>query len=134
MSTPRTIEFRVHFTRGRSGKRELHIGERAELPQPRQPKPRRVAKLMALAIYLDDQLRRGVYRDYAHIASVAQVSRARVSQIMDLLFLAPDLQKALIMHEPRAARWTERTLRMMPRHPDWQDQREILNRTPELVP
>jgi hypothetical protein len=129
MNNSNTVELKVHFTTGRSGRRELHIGERVE-PIQLPPKPRRVATLMKVAIYLEEQLRRGVFRDYAHIARDAYITRTRVSQIMDLLLLAPDIQAAIILNDPRAARWTERRLRALPRLPDWNDQRASLSITP----
>jgi hypothetical protein len=51
---------------------------------------------MALAIKFQDLVDRGEVRDYADIARLGYVSRARVTQIMNLLLLAPDIQEALL--------------------------------------
>lgn len=56
----------------------------------------RVARLMALAIHFEEQLRSGKVRNYAQIAKLGQVTRARVTQIMNLRALAPDIQEALL--------------------------------------
>ena len=48
---------------------------------------------MALAIRFDQLLRNGEVRDQAELAKLGQVTRARVSQIMDLLQLAPAIQE-----------------------------------------
>ena len=56
----------------------------------------RISKLMALAIRFDGLLRRGEVRDYADLARLGYVSRARITQIMNLLNLAPDIQEALL--------------------------------------
>ena len=56
----------------------------------------RVSRLLALAVRLDELVRAGVIADYATLAELAHVSRARVSQIMNLLVLAPDIQEALL--------------------------------------
>jgi hypothetical protein len=51
---------------------------------------------MALAIYYEDLIREGHVHDYAEIATLGHVTRARVTQIMNLRLLAPDLQEVLI--------------------------------------
>lgn len=56
----------------------------------------RVARLMVLALRLDRLLRDGVVADYAELARLGHVTRARVSQVMSLLYLAPDLQEAVL--------------------------------------
>ena len=55
---------------------------------------------MGLAIRFEDLLRLGDVRDYAEIARLANVTRALVSQIMDLLLLAPDIQESILFLEP----------------------------------
>src|SRR5947207_1855432 len=56
----------------------------------------RITQLMALAIKLEGMRREGIIRDYSEVARLGHVSRARVSQIMSLLQLAPDLQEQLL--------------------------------------
>jgi hypothetical protein len=51
---------------------------------------------MALALRFDDQVRHGLIPNYAALADLGHVSRARISQIMNLLNLAPDLQEAIL--------------------------------------
>ncbi len=63
----------------------------------------RVTRLMALAIRLDGLLRTGQLTSYVEIAQRGHVSRGRVSQIMNLLNLAPDIQEA-ILFLPRTLR------------------------------
>jgi hypothetical protein len=41
-------------------------------------------------------VRSGAVRDYAELARLGQVSRARTTQIMSLLHLAPDLQEQIL--------------------------------------
>jgi hypothetical protein len=41
-------------------------------------------------------IRDGAVRDYADLARLGHVSRARVSQIMNLLSLAPDIQEKIL--------------------------------------
>jgi hypothetical protein len=51
---------------------------------------------MALALRFEGLLQQGLIADYATLARLGHVSRARVSQIMSLLGLAPDIQEALL--------------------------------------
>lgn len=62
----------------------------------------RGSKLMALAIKFDQMIRDGVVADQAELARLGHVTRARVTQIMNLLNLAPDIQEALLFL-PRVA-------------------------------
>ena len=59
-------------------------------PQPAQRIPR-IARLLALALHYEQLLQQGVVRDYAQLARREQVSRARITQIMNLRLLAPDI-------------------------------------------
>src|SRR5690349_7437481 len=68
-----------------------------EIEQGRLP---RVTKLMALAIKFDQMIRDGVVADQAELARLGHVSRARMTQIMNLLNLAPDIQEQLLFLPP----------------------------------
>ena len=94
-----TIEHPIHFDRrGRGARKVLQPGS----DPPTQPTGRvpRVARLMALALRLDALLRDGAIRSSAEIARLGHVTRARVSQILNLLFLAPDIQEAVLFLPP----------------------------------
>ena len=51
---------------------------------------------MALAIKLQNMVDCGEVRDYADLARLGYVTRARLTQIMNLLLLAPDIQEHLL--------------------------------------
>jgi hypothetical protein len=51
---------------------------------------------MALAIKFDQMIRDGVVADYAELARLGHATRARMTQIMDLLNLAPEIQERLL--------------------------------------
>jgi hypothetical protein len=99
MSTTWTIELPVHFHRGgRGSRKEMHSGAAApSLPPGRVP---RVARLMALALRFDELVRTGQIGSYSALATLGHVTRARVSQILNLLYLAPDIQEALLFLPP----------------------------------
>jgi hypothetical protein len=95
MSTTVTIELPVHFQRcGHGSRKEMHSGAQTPaLPPGRVP---RVSRLMALALRLDELVRTRQVASYSALASLGHVTRARISQIMNLVHLAPDLQEALL--------------------------------------
>jgi hypothetical protein len=92
MNQPMTIACQVNFKRQDRGRRRLDPGAQ---PHPRPPgRVPRVARLMALAIRFEAQVRKGVLRSYSALAELGHVTRAR--QIMNLVKLAPDIQEALL--------------------------------------
>jgi len=93
--TTLSIACDVHFNRRAHGAKHLQAGTEPATPVAVGRMPR-VARLMALAIRFDHLVRSGAVKDYATLARLAQVSRARISQIMNLLHLAPDIQEALL--------------------------------------
>ena len=118
-----TIERKVHFQQGRHTRKELQEGEAPpSVPVGRAP---RVSRLMALAIRLNQLIRDGVVTDQAELACLGHVSRARLSQIMNLLCLAPDIQEDLLFLEHRAG-VSERGLRVVARELDWGKQRSLV--------
>lgn len=99
--------------RGRTAKAE---------PASRTP---RITRLMALAIKFQDMVDCGEVRDYADLARLGYVSRARLTQVMNLLLLAPDLQESLlcgiVLSSQRPLRETQ--LRALTAMVDWYEQR-----------
>ena len=99
MSTTLTIELPVPFHRcGHGSRKERRCGAQTPaLPPGRVP---RVSRLMALALRFDELVRTGQVDSYRTLASLGHVTRARVSQILNLLYLAPDIQEALLFLPP----------------------------------
>ena len=56
----------------------------------------RLARLLALAIKIDALVGAGTIRNYADLARLGHVSRARISQLLNLVRLAPDIQEAIL--------------------------------------
>jgi hypothetical protein len=91
MTTPATIECTVHFhRRGHGARKELQAGAEPLPPAERIP---RLARLLALAHRCERLLQTGVVKDYATLARLGHVSRARICQIVSLLQLAPDIHR-----------------------------------------
>lgn len=122
-----TFRTKVHFRAGRNGRKYLEKGD-APLPPVEPGRVPRVARMMALAIRFDGLIRNGVVLDQADLARLGHVSRARVSQIMSLLHLAPDIQEQLLFL-PRVQRGEEPILELEVRKiaavPDWRKQRRL---------
>ena len=88
----------------------------------------RISKVMALAIRFDGLVRRGEVQDYANLARLGYVTRARITQIMNLLNLAPDIQEALLFL-PRTVKGRdpihEKDVRPIAAVPHWHRQRKM---------
>ncbi len=136
MSETITIACQVHFEgRCRGNRRRL---ERGPEPAPRLPgRVPRVARLLALALRLDEQVRRGAISNYAEVAALGHVTRARVSQIMNLVHLAPDIQET-ILFLPRTQHGRDpiivRDLQPIAAIPDWRKQRVLWQQLTKHLP
>jgi hypothetical protein len=83
---------------------------------------------MALAIRMEDLIRAGGIADYSELAKLGHVSRARITQIMNLLLLSPDIQEQILFLSP-----TNRSrdpmglahLQPITRALDWNQQRRL---------
>jgi hypothetical protein len=51
---------------------------------------------MALAIHFEELIRQGVVTDYADLARLGHVTRARMTQVMNLRLLASEIQEKLL--------------------------------------
>lgn len=93
---------------------------------PARRYPARIARQLALAHALQRRVDDGEFPDYAAMARALGFTRARLTQLMDLLLLAPDIQRELLFLEvpPGPQPFSERTLRDALRAPEWTVQRE----------
>ena len=90
-----TVTHQVHFQRGRKSRKAIMEGPPPETAAPVGRVPR-ISRLMALALRLERLIESGEVKDQAEIARLGHVTRARVTQIMNLLYLAPDIQEAIL--------------------------------------
>lgn len=123
--SPLTLRRKFHIATGRTGHRVVRdTAPPAPPPAGRIP---RISRLMALAIRFEQLIRDGVVKDQADLARLAQITRARVTQIMDLLLLAPEIQEEILFLPVVMAGYdpvTERTLRMIGNSSNWKRQIE----------
>ena len=96
--------------------------------EPLAPRISRLTRLMALAIRFQDMVDRQEVRDYAEIARLGYVTRARLSQIMNLLLLAPDIQEEVLGMQGqlnRSAEVPERDMRAVAKITLWRQQKRL---------
>jgi hypothetical protein len=112
-----------------------HGRQRVSAPKPKKSsapaKLPHITKLMALAIRLEHLLATGEVKDQAEIARTAGITRARVTQIINLTQLAPDIQEAILNLEPTTdpvPRFREREVRTIAILPYWEKQRVLWKR------
>ena len=127
MSDGTTITRKFHVVRTEHGRHEMVAGPAPVLDSPQDRVPR-VSRLMALAIEFERLVATGVVRDQTALAELGHVTRARVTQIMNLLHLAPDIQEA-ILYLPRVTEGddplAERNLRPVAAEMQWHKQRAL---------
>jgi len=88
----------------------------------------RVTQVLALAIQFQDMIERGDARDYADLARLGCLSRERMSQIMELIWLAPDIQQEILgFPSTRTSRFpvSEAAVRRIAAEPSWEEQRNL---------
>ena len=121
-----TITKRVQFNGAAKGRKRIE--EATPMPDVPAGHVPRISRLMALAIYMQRLIDEGVVRDYAELARLGHVSRARVTQIMNLNLLAPDMQEE-ILFLPRVENGRdpvrEHALRAIAAVADWGKQRRM---------
>jgi hypothetical protein len=127
---PITIERTIHFERRDHGARKVIKpgpgGDRA-----RAGRVPRVARLLALAIRLDGLLNAGAIRRRSEIARLGHVTAARVCQILNLVYLAPDIQEAVLflpLTQSGRDAVSFGDLQSIALIPEWHKQRRMWNR------
>lgn len=121
------VKRKVHFVRRNHGRKTIAAAPRPadQAPPGRIP---RISRLMALAIRFDRLIREGKVTDLSEVARLAHVTQPRMTQIMNLNHLAPDIQEALLFL-PRVTKGRERVhermLRPISAEVDWRRQREL---------
>ena len=122
-----TITQKVNLTTGTAGRRRVSTGRAKPKPAPK-PRIPRIAKLMALAIRFDRLLREGTISSQSELAELAHVTQPRMTQILNLNHLAPDIQEGLLHLSPIKSGKDpihEKMLRPIVAESNWQRQRAM---------
>ena len=122
-----TVKRKVQITREARGRRRVAAATPA--PAPIEPgRVPRISRLMALAIRLERMLVTGEVSDVAELARLGHVSQPRMTQILSLTLLAPDIQEELLFL-PRfssgKASIHEKMLRPVSAQAGWEKQRAL---------
>jgi hypothetical protein len=118
----------LKFIREHNARRAVQQVVEEDSPAVESGRMPRVTRLMALALRFEHLLQRGAVRDQAELAELGHVTRARVTQIMNLLHLAPDIQEALLaLPRVQVGRdpIVERQIRRIAAEVDWRRQRAM---------
>ena len=93
---PQTVICKVPLRRRLHQRGELPASRGEAVPEVQLGRVPRIARLMALALRFEQLLQAGEIGNYAELARLGHVSRARISQIMQLLWLSPAIQEELL--------------------------------------
>lgn len=122
-----TVKRKVQFTREAHGRRR--VTRATTEPKPVEPgRVPRISRLMAVAIRLEGLLRTGEVSDIPELARLGHVTQPRMSQILALTLLAPDIQEELLFLPRLMAGKSaihEKMLRPISAEIDWARQREM---------
>ena len=97
--TPGTRIFTGRLFRTRKGHGYAFTVEPPSEPPEPARRPARIAYMLAFAHKLQEAIDRGEYRDRAEAARQLGLSRARITQLLDLTLLAPDIQEQVLFAE-----------------------------------
>ncbi|TWT45033.1 hypothetical protein RAS1_14540 [Phycisphaerae bacterium RAS1] len=120
-----TVKRKVRFVRRPDKSHAIVVAD--DHPKPPVPAGRvpRISRLMALAIHFDRLIREGKVADLSDLARLAHVTQPRMTQIMNLNHLAPDIQEQLLFL-PLVTRGRdaihERLVRSIAAVVDWREQ------------
>ncbi len=123
-----------HILKGSLFRRRGRDVKLTDKPPPPKPEPVRrpakVAQQLALAHHLQAAIDRGELADRAALARTLGFTRARITQLMELLLLAADLQEQVLKLEAvdGVEPMSERTLRAVAQAGLWPEQREAWTR------
>ena len=129
MNKPVSVDFQFSIKqRGRGAKKRIVEGaSQLDESKPALERIPRISRSMALAIHFEDLIRQGVVTDYADLARLGHVTRARVTQIMNLRLLAPEIQEELLQRSSdshRSSSVSLKELQELAMDPNWESQRK----------
>ena len=122
MSAPATIETSIHRFRFQRGRVIFEM-------TPRPPREPRLARALALGHYIVELVEKGGFRDYQTITARMGVSQPRISVLVTLTLLAPEIQEAVLLGQCLVS---EKDLLTVARQTDWSCQKILLRRMTQI--
>ena len=114
---PSENDFIIEFTF-----QKLKKQSRRQIQKLQTPVSFSIRFLLLLAHQLNDMLEKGQFRNLADIAGQTGISRARVTQILDLVLLAPSIQEEILQGPNQHLHIRERHIRALVKKLDWEEQ------------
>ena len=114
-----SVEYKIDFN---SGNKKQKVSKIAPCSGKRTEKLPHITRLLALAYHLQDLIEKGVVQDYADIARLSGLSRARLSQIMNLALLDPQIQEEILCSGSFPEKTKDQDLRAVLKSPVWKEQ------------
>lgn len=125
MSESLTINRKFHIAKKRDGRKHLQDGVAPSTPTGRVP---RITRLLALAHRCHQLIQDGTIINQSELAHYGQISTTRMTQIMWMDNLAPDIQEA-ILFLPNTVKGRdpikEADIRPIAKTLDWKHQRKM---------
>ena len=87
------------------------------------PSVTRISRLLALALKMEEMIQEGAVKNYSELARRGQVSAARITQVMNLLHLAPDVQEQVLLGDTADHWLRESAVRKLSTVVLWSEQR-----------
>jgi len=127
-SNPGVVAYRISLDDLR---RTPKPGTRCERAPKKKAKPKgrrstKMAQMLALAHRLQDALDNGEVEDHAGLATRFGLTRTKVTRLLDITWLAPDIQEEILFtgSENGEEPISERMLEAIVRESSWDDQRK----------
>ena len=129
-----TINRQFHVATKRSGTKQIQSGTKTVIPAGRVS---RISRLLALAHHCYRLVQTGAIINQSELAHFGQISTTRMTQIMWLDNLAPDIQEE-ILFLPRTTQGRdaikEADIRPIAKTLDWNKQRQMWKQMKTTVP
>ncbi|MBU4375873.1 MAG: hypothetical protein KKD29_00160 [Candidatus Omnitrophica bacterium] len=120
MGADLTFEFKVNLKKVRHASPRYHMAKIVNEPRLRQT--------LVLAYQVQKLLKDDKAKTMKQVAQWLNMTPARISQIMNLLFLAPDIQKEILLSKnEKVHQLTEYKIFKIIMEIDWQKQRAMWN-------
>lgn len=127
------LTFEVPLVRVRLGKCVGFSEKEKEPPPPRPARVNSAAKDLAMGHRIVRAVESGEMRDYSEAARRLGVSQARVSMLVAITFLAPDIQEAILLTDLKLRGFNIHHLLIPARFPRWEEQRRFMRPTLSTV-
>jgi hypothetical protein len=129
-TVPRSIVVTTYRLRRAAGRVEFSRNPAPPPPVVPLSRPAEVARMLALAHHLEAAIESGKFKSRTEVAQRLGIVDSRVTQILSLCHLAPDIQEDVVFFEVTggAELLTETELRKVSRLLDWDEQRRAYAR------